>query len=277
MVPEQSPTAAGRRFVARRTLVGLAIAATLTGLTGCQSKVADMAGLPAQVDFNFHVRPILSDKCFACHGPDDRARKGGLSLHVKEGAFAELATGHRAVVAGRPGSSELVRRITSTDPAVLMPTPDSHLSLTDVEKATLIRWIEQGAEWKPHWAFTAPTKPALPTGADVDGLANPIDRFVTARLRGSGLTPSAEASRETLIRRVSIDLTGLPPSIADLDAFLKDRSPNAYEKVVDRLLASPGFGERMAADWLDVARYADSHGYQDDGMRPMSPWRDWVI
>ena len=215
----------------------LALVVTATAVAACRSRVPDMAGLPAQVDFNFHVRPILSDKCFACHGPDDRARKGGLSLHTRDGAFAELATGHRAIVAGRPGKSELVRRITSTDPAVMMPAPASHLSLSELEKATLVRWIEQGADWQPHWAFTAPRKPALPTGADVDGLASPIDRFVTARLRGTGLTPQPEAARETLIRRVTIDLTGLPPTLAELDAFLRDRSPHPYENVVDRLLA----------------------------------------
>jgi hypothetical protein len=277
MVPEQCPASAGRWRVARRTLAVIAVAATATAAGACRSRVPDMAGLPAQVDFNFHVRPILSDKCFACHGPDDRARKGGLSLHIREGAFAELVTGHRAIVAGRPGSSELVRRITSTDPAVQMPTPDSHLSLSDLEKATLIRWIEQGAEWKPHWAFIAPRKVPAPAYHDVDGRSNPIDAFVSARLRGTGLTPQPEAPRETLIRRVTIDLTGLPPTLAELDAFLRDRSPDAYEKAVDRILASDAYGERMAADWLDVARYADSHGYQDDGMRPMSPWRDWVI
>ncbi len=170
-----------------------------------------------------------------------------------------------------------MRRILSTDPAVMMPVPDSHLTLTDVEKATLVRWIEQGATWTPHWAFVAPKKSPVPTGPDLGPFTNPIDGFVRAGLRGTGLKPSPEAPRETLIRRVSIDLTGLPPTMAEIDAFVADRSADAYEKVVDRLLASPAFGERMAADWLDVARYADSHGYQDDGMRPMSPWRDWVI
>ena len=233
--------------------------------------------MPAQVDFNFHVRPILSDKCFACHGPDDRARKGGLSLHTKDGAFATLATGRRAVVPGSTRKSELVRRILSEDPAVMMPMPESHLTLTAVEKATLVRWIEQGATWTPHWAFLPPKKAPVPAGPDIGTVANPIDSFIRADLRGTGLRPSPEASRETLIRRVSIDLTGLPPTIAEVDAFLADGDANAYEKVVDRLLASTAFGERMAADWLDVARYADSHGYQDDGMRQMSPWRDWVI
>ena len=247
------------------------------GGVACGPRSPAMAGLPEQVDFNFHVRPILSDKCFSCHGPDDRARKGGLALFTREGAFATLPSGRRAVVAGSTRKSELVRRILSTDPGVMMPTPDSHLALTDLEKATLVRWIEQGAEWTPHWAFVAPKKAALPTGADVAGLSNPIDAFVRAGLRGTGLSPAKPAAKETLIRRVSIDLTGLPPTVSEVDAFLADTSANAYEKVVDRLLASPAYGERMAADWLDLARYADSFGYQDDGMRQMSPWRDWVI
>ncbi len=260
-----------------RVAVRAALAASLLGSAACTSRVPDMEGLPEQVDFNFHVKPILSDKCFACHGPDDRARKAGLSLHTREGAFATLASGRQAIVAGDPADSELVRRIMSTDPAVLMPAPSSHLTLDDLEKATLVRWIEQGATWTPHWAFLAPEKPEVPTGRDIGEVRNPIDAFVRAGLRGTGLTPAKDASRETLIRRVSMDLTGLPPTLPEIDAFLADRSPDAYERVVDRLLASPAFGERMAANWLDLARYADSHGYQDDGMRDMSPWRDWVI
>ncbi len=254
-----------------------ALAVLLAAATACGPSAPTIAGVPEKVDFNFHVRPILSDKCFSCHGPDDRARKGGLSLHTKEGAFAVLPSGHRAVVPGRTGRSELVRRILSTDPAVLMPLPSSHLVLNEVEKAILVRWIEQGATWTPHWAFVAPTKPSVPDGEDLAALSNPIDRFVRAGLRGTGLSPSAEASRETLLRRVSMDLTGLPPTLDEIDAFLADTSPRAFETVVDRLLASPAYGERMAVDWLDLARYADSHGYQDDGMRSMSPWRDWVI
>ena len=277
MATEQCPAVAGPRRATARAVAAAIASVALTFTAACQSRVPDMAGLPERVDFNFHVRPILSDKCFACHGPDDRARKGGLSLHVKEGAFATLASGHRAVVAGNTRKSELVRRVMSADPAVQMPTPDSHLSLTELEKATLVRWIEQGATWTPHWAFIAPRKPATPTGADIGSVDNPIDAFVRAGLRGTGLEPSPEAARETLIRRASIDLTGLPPTVEEIDAFLADRSPDAFAKVVDRLLASPAYGERMAADWLDVARYADSHGYQDDGMRQMSPWRDWVI
>ena len=243
----------------------------------CHSAAPPIAGVPDRVDFNFHVKPILSDRCFKCHGPDERQRKGGLRLDVKDAAFATLESGHRAIVAGSTSKSELVRRITSTDPKVMMPAPESHLALDEVEKATLIRWIEQGAEWKPHWAFTPPVKPAVPAVKTAGWARGDLDRFVLAKLEEKGWTPSPEAPRETWLRRVSLDLTGLPPTIAEIDAFLADASPDAYEHVVDRLLASPAYGERMAADWLDIARYADSHGYQDDGMREMWPWRDWVI
>ncbi len=277
MASEPRPAVAGQSRAARCVLAGVAIVVALVCTAACRPAAPRVAGVPDRVDFNFHVRPILSDKCFTCHGPDDRARKGGLSLHTKEGAFATLANGRRAVAPGDTGRSELVRRILSADPAVVMPIPESHLSLTEIEKATLVRWIEQGAEWTPHWAFVAPKKPPVPTGPDLGQFSNPIDGFVRAGLRGTGLAPSEEASRETLIRRVTMDLTGLPPTVAEIDAFVADTSPGAFERVVDRVLASPAFGERMATDWLDVARYADSHGYQDDGMRPMSPWRDWVI
>ncbi len=158
-----------------------------------------------------------------------------------------------------------------------MPAPESHLTLNEIEKATLIRWIEQGADWKPHWSFIPPKKPALPAVKTTGWGTGAIDRFVLAALERRGWRPAAEAEKETLIRRATFDLTGLPPTLAEIDAFLSDTSPQAYERVVDRLLASPAYGERMAADWLDVARYADSHGYQDDGMREMWPWRDWVI
>ena len=263
------------RFGIAITLVGVAVA---LAAIACRKPVpVAVAGVPDVVDFNFHVKPLLSDRCFKCHGPDDRARKASLRLDVREVAFGELPSGRRAVVAGDTGRSELVRRILSTDPKVMMPAPDSHLALTDVERAILVRWVEQGAEWKPHWAFIPPIRPAPPT-TRTDGWArNDIDRFVLATLESHGLSPSAEAPRETLLRRVAMDLTGLPPTLADIDAFVGDQSPDAYERVVDRLLASPAYGERMAVEWLDIARYADSHGYQDDGMRTMWPWRDWVI
>jgi hypothetical protein len=251
--------------------------ALLVAAPSCRSAAPPIAGVPDRVDFNFHVKPLLSDRCFKCHGPDDRQRKAGLRLDVKDAAFAPLESGHRAIVPGRPGSSELVRRITSTDPKVMMPAPDSHLTLDEVEKATLVRWIEQGAEWKPHWAFIPAAKPAPPAVKQAGWARNEIDRFVLAALEAKGWTPSPEASRETWLRRAALDLTGLPPAPAEIDAFLADTAADAYERAADRLLAAPAYGERMAADWLDVARYADSHGYQDDGMREMWPWRDWVI
>jgi hypothetical protein len=262
----------------RVALVALGLSAILTtGACGGGARAPEVTGLPDVVDFNFHVKPILSDRCFACHGPDDRARKAGLRLDTQEGPFARLESGNRAVVPGKPGRSALVKRILSTDPEFMMPSPESHLTLSDYEKAILIRWIERGAEWKPHWAFIAPEMPPVPGASDPRWSQNEIDAFILATLGEKGFQPSPEADKETLIRRVTFDLTGLPPTIEEIDGFLADDSPDAYERVVDRLLASPAYGERMAAEWLDVARYADSHGYQDDGMRKMWPWRDWVI
>jgi hypothetical protein len=257
----------------------MAVTAMAIGVlaTACSPKAPPVEGLPEVVDFNFHVKPVLSDRCFACHGPDDRARKAGLRLDTRDGAFARLESGRRAIVPGSTRRSELVHRILSTDPAIVMPAPESHLALSDYERALLVRWIEQGAEWKPHWAFIRPIARRPPAAADARPHRTEIDAFIVAALARQRLAPSPEADRETLLRRVTFDLTGLPPSIEEIDAFLGDGSPRAYEAVVDRLLASPAYGERMAADWLDTARYADSHGYQDDGMRAMWPWRDWVI
>ena len=257
--------------------LGLAVLAGVVLASACGRRTPAVAGVPDVVDFNFHVRPILSDRCFACHGPDDRARKAGLRFDREEIAFGKLPSGHRAIVSGRPGRSALVERILSTDPAVMMPAPASRLTLDEREKAILVRWIEQGAEWKPHWAFIPPAKLVPPEVKAASWARGEIDRFVLATLETRGMPPSPEADRETLIHRLTLDLTGLPPTLEEIDAFLVDRSKDAYEKVVDRLLASPAYGEHMAAEWLDLARYADSHGYQDDGMREMWPWRDWVI
>ncbi len=236
------------------------------------------AQLPKQVDFNRHVKPILSDRCFACHGPDAANQESGFRLDTEESALAALEDdpGKFAIVPGHPRDSELYHRIVSTDPEQMMPPPESNLKLTEQEVAVLTRWIEQGAEYKPHWSFIKPEEPPVPQ-ATTNWPANEVDQFVAAKLAEQDLAPSPEASREKLIRRVTFDLTGLPPSVEEVDAFLDDTSPNAYEKLVDRLLDSPHYGERMASEWLDVARYADSHGYQDDGMRNMWPWRDWVI
>jgi hypothetical protein len=215
-----------------------------------------------RVEFNRDVRPILADTCFQCHGPDAKNRKGELRLDTVEGKTAV---------------KELVRRIETTDKDEVMPPPKSPRQLTAAQKTTLKRWVEQGAEWQAHWAYIAPKRPELPTVKDAAWSKNPIDRFVLAKLEAHGLQPSPEAPKHTLIRRLSLDLTGLPPTPAEVEAFTKDISANAYAKLVERLLQSERFGERLAYDWLDGARYADSNGYQQDRTRTMWPWRDWVV
>ncbi len=233
--------------------------------------------LPAQVDFNFHIRPLLSDRCYSCHGPDEGSREAGLRLDIEEEAFAPLQESRgQAFVKGKLAESAAWQRIIADDPAIQMPPPESHLSLSPYEKALIARWIEQGAKWKKHWAFIPPQKPKLPDLED-DKSENEIDYFIRAKLKEVGLKPSPEADKERLIRRVTMDLTGLPPTIAELDAFLADDSPKAYENLVDRLLRTDAYAERMAMEWLDVARYADSHGLHADGLRENWPWRDWVI
>lgn len=235
--------------------------------------------LPEQLDYNQHVKPVLSDKCFACHGPDKAKQKAGLRLDLKEAAYGKLPE-NPDKVAINPGDlegSEFYHRIISSDPEYMMPTKDSHLSLTAKEKAILIKWIEDGAEYKPHWAFVRPEKPELPKVNNKKWIKNPIDYFILAKLEQEKLTPSIESDKELLLRRVSLDLTGLPPTLEEMDAFLNDKSANAYEKQVNRLLKSPHYGEKMAVDWLDLARFADSHGYTVDRLRDMSPYRDWVI
>ncbi|KAA0988895.1 DUF1553 domain-containing protein [Dyadobacter aurulentus] len=241
---------------------------------------AEMAKLPAQLDYNRHVKPVLSDKCFACHGPDKAKQKAGLRLDMSKNAFGQLpeSPGKVAIKPGDWAKSEMVHRILSDDAEYRMPTPQSHLTLDAREKAVLLKWIKDGAEYKPHWAFVKPQKAAVPAPKSATEWAiNPIDNFILAGLEREGLRPAAEADKELLLRRLSLDITGLPPTIEQLDAFVADKNPDAYEKQVDRLLASPHYGERMAADWLDAARFADSHGYSTDRMRDMSPYRDWVI
>ncbi|MCB0628104.1 MAG: DUF1549 domain-containing protein, partial [Lewinella sp.] len=251
----------------------------LFGLNACRSDGSPLTKLPKTVDFNFHIKPILSDRCFACHGPDEKARKGDLRLDIEAGAFAMLDSSEQryAIVPGDLKNSSLVHRITTSDPELVMPPPESNLSLSEYEIALLKKWIDQGAEWKDHWAFIPPVKPEPPKVSKDDWPVNEIDHFILAKLEREGLTPEAAASREKWLRRVSFDLTGLPPDIREIENFLEDDDEQAYEKVVDRLLSSPAYGERMASIWLDVARYADSHGYQDDRPRTMWPWRDWVI
>lgn len=233
--------------------------------------------LPEVVDYNYHVKPILSDRCYACHGPDDNAREADLRLDDELLASERLKeTGNRAIVPGNLRKSAVFDRLVTDDPELMMPPPESNLQLSATEKAYILKWIEQGAEYKPHWSFIAPVA-TDPPQADTAWGINEIDAFILARLREQGLSPSAEANKETLIRRLALDLTGLPPTLDEIDAFLADNSPSAYEKVVDQYLDRDAYGERMAAAWMDVSRYADSHGYQDDGMRNMWPWRDWVI
>ncbi|GAA4435005.1 DUF1553 domain-containing protein [Ravibacter arvi] len=261
----------------------LSLAAIVT-LKSCRPKLpedieAAYNRLPASVDYNRDIKPILSDKCFACHGPDKAKQKAGLRLDRADDALAELPEnpGKFAIVPGKLAKSEFFHRIISEDPEYLMPTPESHLSLTASEKALLIKWIEEGAEYRPHWAFTPIRKPGLPEVRNDSGIANAIDWFIRSGLETKGLSQSPGAPKEILLRRLSLDLTGLPPTTDEMDAFLSDPSENAYEKQVDRLLASPHFGEKLATDWLDLARFADSHGYTVDRLRDMSPYRDWVI
>jgi hypothetical protein len=228
------------------------------------------------VSYLKEVRPILAQHCFQCHGPDEAARKGKLRLDLKDGTFAERK-GRHVVAKGDPDGSLVWERITSEEDDKRMPPEGTTQPLTKKQIATLKAWIEQGARWEDHWSFLPPTKPAVPTVADKAWVRDPLDAFILARLAREGLRPEAEASREAWLRRVSFDLTGLPPTPTEIDEFLKDKSPTAYEKQVDRLLASPRYGERQAQEWLDLARYADTSGYQNDTARSIWKWREWVI
>jgi hypothetical protein len=231
----------------------------------------------SKIDFNRDIRPILSDHCYACHGPDEGKRKASLRLDRKEEAFKSLKSGDRAIVPGDLKASTLVHRVTSRDPDEIMPPPKEGKLLSPGQVELLVRWVKEGAEWKNHWAFIPPERPALPNVGDKKWPRNEIDYFVLERLEKEGLKPAPEAEKTTLIRRASLDLIGLPPTIEEVDAFLADDSPGAYDKLVDRLMDSAHYGERMAINWLDLARYADTSGYHFDGVRFMWLWRDWVI
>ena len=230
--------------------------------------LATLPAFGAKVDYNEDVRPILSENCFYCHGPDGNKRKAKLRLDVRDAALEK-----KAFVPGDAGASELIKRLASTDSDEVMPPPDSHRTLTAAQKEILKRWIAEGAEYKEHWAFVTPVRPALPG----NGEKHPVDAFVVAKLAQAGLTLSPEAPKATLLRRLSLDLTGLPPTPEETAAFLADQSPDAYEKQVDRLMASPHYGERMALPWLDASRYADSNGFQQDGDTFQWVWRDWLV
>jgi hypothetical protein len=233
-------------------------------------------GTSKPLDFNRDVRPILSENCFQCHGFDEKARQADLRLDVASSALAKHDD-VSAIVPGHPEQSELWRRITSDDESEMMPPPDSHRQLKPEQKELLKRWIEQGAQYAKHWSFILPKKAPVPDVSEKSWLQNEIDNFILERLDAEKLKHSPEADRRTLIRRLYFDLTGLPPSVAEVEAFVADKSPDAYEKLVDRLLADTHFGERMALVWLDAARYADTNGYSIDGGRHMWLWRDWVI
>jgi hypothetical protein len=247
-------------------------------LVSCLFPAAAVATEPGQVDFNQHVRAILSDRCYKCHGPDSENRQGDLRFDQAEDALqARASSGLLVIQPGKPTRSELYQRISSTDPDVQMPPPDSKLELSPSEIEVLGRWIKQGAAWDDHWSFVSPAESTLPRVTRQGWVRNAVDRFVLSRLEAAGISPAEDAQPEQLIRRLSFDLTGLPPTLAEIDQYLADGRPGAYERLVDRLLASPAFGERVASIWLDVARYSDTYGYQVDRDRYVWPWRDWVI
>ncbi len=259
----------------------LFFASVTTGFVSCFNNNEKLEkSLPQTVSFNFHIRPILSDKCFKCHGPDANKRAANLRLDFAANAYAPLTEtkGAFAIIPGNPEESELVKRISSDDPSYMMPSPEGHLgTLTPYEIALFKKWIQQGAKYETHWAFISPQKKTLPKIDNKSWPKNEIDYFIENKLEEKGLIPNEEADKERLLKRMALDITGLPPSIAMMDEFINDNSPKAYEKIVDELLSSPQYGEKMAAHWLDVARYADSYGYQDDNIRTQWPWRDWVI
>jgi hypothetical protein len=253
---------------------------TLMWITaGCDSK-NNVAGNQADsIDYNLHIRPILSDRCFKCHGPDAAQRKANLRLDTPEGAFAGLKDNpaQHAIVPGNPEESFVYLRIASADTSEVMPPPSSNLKLNTDEIATIRKWIQQGAKYKPHWAFITPKKVPLPEVSDEAWPKNEIDYFILAKIEAADLEPNTHADDERLLKRLALDITGLPPSLSFQNEFLQDVSEDKYEKAIDHLLSQPQYGEKMATYWMDVARYADSHGYQDDGLRTMWPWRDWVI
>ena len=241
-------------------------------------EIINVSNVPETIDFNFHVNPILSDKCFACHGPDDKQRKANLRLDTKEGLYQMTEDLIKRVIdLDNLEESEMIRRIFHENKSIVMPPPESNLSLSEYEKNILKKWILQGAEWKKHWSFIKPEKPEIPQIQNNQWVKNEIDIFIAKNIENQNLEFSKMESKEILLRRLYFDIVGLPPSLDDIDQFLNDKSENAFEKVVDKLLDSENYGERMASIWMDIARYGDSHGYQDDTERTMWPWRDWVI
>ncbi|MEM8937986.1 MAG: PSD1 and planctomycete cytochrome C domain-containing protein [Bacteroidota bacterium] len=267
-----------------KPLISILVLATVS----CKKKSTDYVALsdvqlnqqiPDSIDYSLHVKPILSDRCFACHGPDKNAIEAGLSLNSAEDAYIALGDekDRYGLVPGDSENSEVIKRIYTEDQGLLMPPPESNLVLSDYEKELLKKWVDQGAKYKKHWAFVQPQKPKTPEIKDDNWSQNDIDKFALKKMREKGFEPSKKAKKEQVLRRTFFSITGLPPSVEQVDAFLKDGSKNALENVVDSLLGTIAYAEYMAADWMDVARYADTHGYQDDFERTMWPWRDWVI
>ena len=249
-------------------------------ITGVESSeiLISQYNIPETVDFNFHVKPIISDKCFACHGPDEKERAANLRLDTEDGLYQLTEELSSYVVDKKsPKKSEMLNRIFHENPSIVMPPPESNLVLSDYEKEILNKWILQGGKWKKHWSYNKPIKPQIPDVKNKSWINNDIDYFTLKNIEANGLNISSVEDKEILIRRLYFDLIGLPPSVEEIDEFLNDKTGNSYEKIVDKLLNSENYGERMASIWMDIARYGDSHGYQDDLERVMWPWRDWVI
>ncbi|MGY6742970.1 MAG: PSD1 and planctomycete cytochrome C domain-containing protein [Cecembia sp.] len=250
-------------------------------LFACKKKAEQGISLQEgeMVSYNYHIRPILSDNCFACHGPDANKQEAGLRLDIAENAYAALKEypDKFGIVPNNPTESEVFHRITSSDPNELMPPPSSNLKLTEEEIYLIKKWIEQGAKYEPHWAFEPPKKSNLPKVKNQKWANNEIDHFVLAKMESKSLSPNPEADKSTLLKRLSLDITGLPPSLELQNKFENDKRSDAYEKMVDHLLSEKTYGEKMAILWMDISRYADSYGYQDDNIRTQWPYRDWVI
>ena len=266
----------------RKLTIAIILSGVIFYISSCfrNNKNDHAERLPEIVSYNFNIRPILSDKCYKCHGPDANHRQAHLRLDIADSAYAPLQEpkGIFAIVPGKPEQSELIKRITSSDVSYAMPPSDAHLgALTEYEKKLFEKWIEQGAKYEKHWAFTVPKKIQLPSVDNKSWVKNEIDYFVLHKMEQEGLSPNEEADKERLLKRVCLDLTGLPPGLDMMDKFLADKSEGAFEKIVDQLLQTRQYGEKMAVHWLDISRYADSYGYQDDNIRTQWPWRDWVI
>jgi len=268
---QEGPSIMNGEFSGRRWLIAIVFSPCLALL------VSPVWGADDRVNYNRDIRPILSNSCYTCHGPDKAERSNDLRLDVKTSVFGRLESGKTAVVSGHSDKSELYRRIVTADADERMPPADSGKKLTPQQVVLLKKWIDQGADWKAHWSFIKPVRSRPPQVRHTAAVRNEIDRFVLARLEREGLEPESEADKTTLIRRVTFDLTGLPPTLKEIDNFLADKSPRAYEKVVDRLLDSPRYGEQMTRYWLDAARYGDTHGMHLDNVRSIWPYRDWVI